>query len=59
MISTYQASVCKSFTLSHNQIVKDLTLFDRIPVAMEKVLVSSSAKFVDKSRVLDGSYYRP
>lgn len=38
VMANYQATVSKSFSFNKAQLVKDLTLFDRIPVALDKVI---------------------
>ena len=38
--------------------MKDFSLFDRVPVAMQKVLSTSSSKYIDKMDILNGQHYQ-
>lgn len=59
MVHSYQKNVTKSFTLDTGKMIRDLTIFDRVPIAIKNVLQYEMAdQMVRKEDILNGNYYK-
>ena len=58
-IHSYQKNVTKSFTLDTGKMIRDLTIFDRVPIAIKNVLqYEMKDQMVRKEDILNGSHYK-